>query len=217
MELMDDVFRLYQAVLGRTPDMGGFNTWLDRLAGGTPFTAVISGFVNSREFQNNYGQTTDQQFVSLLYANVLNRLPDTVGLNAWVGRLQSGTHSREQVVFGFVQSREFITKTAQPLQDWVLAKGADDVLFGGTGNNLLFGGLWSDTFVFRSDTPSTNRVVALEPWDRLNFQGFGYMTPENVRPHLQEIGGTTVFSDLGVTVHFDQTSLAEVMAASFVF
>lgn len=217
MELMDDVFRLYQAVLGRAPDMGGFNTWLERLAGGTLFTNVISGFVNSREFQNKYGQTTNQEFVTLLYANVLNRMPDSVGLDTWVGRLQSGTHTREQVVFGFVQSREFITKTVQPLQDWVLANGADDVLFGGTGNNLLFGGLWSDTFVFRSDTPSDNWVVGLEPWDKLNFQGFGYMTPENVFPHMQETAGTTVFNDRGVTVHFDHTSLAEVMAAGFVF
>lgn len=217
MELMDDVFRLYQAVLGRSPDLGGFNTWIDRLAGGVPLTSVISGFVNSNEFQTTYGQATASEFVTLLYANVLNRAPDAAGLNAWVSRLESGSHSRENVVFGFVQSREFITKTAEPLKAWVLAKGADDVLDGGSGTNLLFGGLWSDTFVFQAADASTNSIVGLEPWDILSFQGFGYSSAGDVGAHLQQSGAATVFSDQGVTIHFEQTTQAEVLAASFMF
>ncbi|WP_022704462.1 DUF4214 domain-containing protein [Pseudorhodobacter ferrugineus] len=217
MELMDDVFRLYQAVLGRSPDMGGFNTWVDRLASGVSLTSVISGFVNSNEFQTTYSRATASEFVTLLYANVLNRAPDAAGLNAWVSRLDSGSHSRENVVFGFVQSREFITKTAEPLKAWVLAKGADDVLDGGSGNNLLFGGLWADTFVFHRADAATNKVVGLEPWDTLSFQGFGYTVRGDVGAHLQQSGATTVFSDQGVTIHFEQTTQAEVLAATFMF
>lgn len=217
MELMDDVFRLYQAVLNRTPDMGGLNTWVDRLAGGTALTSVISGFVNSREFQATYGQASHEEFVTLLYANVLNRTPDASGLRTWLGRLESGTHSRENVVFGFVQSREFIAKTAVPLKDWVLAKGMDDVLDGGSGHNLLFGGLWADTFIFHAEDASTNRVVGLEPWDTLSFQGFGYGEAADVAGHLQQSGSSTVFTDQGVTVYFEQTTHDEVLAAAFVF
>lgn len=217
MDIMDDVFRLFQAVLDRAPDQVGFHGWANRLVEGKSFSSVITGFVNSAEFQATYGHTDNRAFVSLLYANVLERLPDATGLNTWVNGLASGRHSRESVVQGFVQSPEFIASTAPHLKSWVIAQGYDDVLEGGTGANLLFGGLWADTFEFKSGTESINHVIGLEPWDRLSFQGFGYDEAKDVLAHLSQNGDTTMFKDQGVTIFFDHSSQAEISATTFLF
>ena len=63
------------------------------------------GFTQSTEFQTKYGALTDTQFVTQLYANVLDRAPDTAGLNGWVNALAQG-HTREWVLVGFVESPE---------------------------------------------------------------------------------------------------------------
>jgi hypothetical protein len=73
---------------------------------------VANGFVGSTEFQTTYGNLSNTDFVTLLYANVLHRAPDTTGLNNWVGMLNSGQDTRAQVVVGFSESAEHITNTA---------------------------------------------------------------------------------------------------------
>jgi uncharacterized delta-60 repeat protein len=57
--------------------------------------------------------TTDPNaaFVAQLYADLLDRLPDTGGLGFWTGALDHGNVTRGQVVSGFVQSTEY--RTAQ--------------------------------------------------------------------------------------------------------
>jgi hypothetical protein len=169
---------------------------------------VAAGFVNSAEFRNTYGQTTDTAFVTLPYANVLGRTPDATGLAGWTGLLASGARSREQVVEGFVQSREFIAATAEPLTDWMRSLGPDDRLEAGAGQNLLSGGLWSDAFVFQAGTASQNRVADLEPWDHVVLQGFGYDSAAQARSHMVQDGPDLVFSDQDVTIRFTGTGLA---------
>ena len=46
-------------------------------------------FVRSPEFQDRYGNTTDAEFVTLLYRNTLNREPDPAGQAFWTGALAS--------------------------------------------------------------------------------------------------------------------------------
>ncbi|WP_299414732.1 DUF4214 domain-containing protein [uncultured Sulfitobacter sp.] len=106
------VYRIYQATLGRTPDSGGFEAWVAELGSGrmTPL-AVVAGFVGSQEFRNVYGSLDDADFVTLLYNNVLDRAPDTAGLNGWLANLADGA-SRAQVVIGFSESTEFKASTA---------------------------------------------------------------------------------------------------------
>ena len=38
--------------------------------------------------------------------NVLGRLPDSNGLNYWIGQLNSGTETRYEVLLGFSESAE---------------------------------------------------------------------------------------------------------------
>jgi len=105
------IFRLYQATLDRAPDEPGFDDWSGQLAGGTPLLSIVTGFMQSVEFQQTFGSLNDSQFVTLLYNNVLGRAPDTEGFNNWTGALAAGM-SRESVVLGFSESQEFKNLTS---------------------------------------------------------------------------------------------------------
>lgn len=196
----DDVFRLYVTTLGRNPDLNGFLDWSDRLAGGLSFGTAVTGFVQSAEFQGRYGGLSDQEFVTLLYSNVLGRAPDAAGLSDWLNRLSTGQFDRDAVVEAFAQSAEFVRLSAEPCAAWMRAVGQGDALDGGTGENVLFGGVLSDQFVFRAGASARQTVVDLEPWDTLVFEGFGYGTAAEMRAHLRAQGDDTVFADQGVFV-----------------
>ena len=119
-----EVYRLYGAALGRAPDPEGLAGWTHALNAGESLQAAANSFVTSAEFQNVYGSLTDTQFVTLLYANVLHRLPDPGGLNGWLGSLSQGV-SRAQVLLGFSQSAEDINDLAAPVQQGLWIQDAD--------------------------------------------------------------------------------------------
>ncbi len=117
---------LYQGALGRTPDPTGLAYWVklaENLSSATKALglyglsdatgnfngnlSIAGGFTQSAEFINNYGSLTNNQFVTQLYANVLDRSPDPSGLSDWVGQLSRGT-TREHVLIGFAESVEAI-------------------------------------------------------------------------------------------------------------
>ena len=116
------VYRLYEATLDRAPDPEGLANWVNALDTGTSLQSVANGFVGSTEFQVTYGANlSNTAFVTLLYANVLDRAPDTAGLNNWVNLLNSGQDTRAQVVLGFSESPEDIAALTAPVQHglWV--------------------------------------------------------------------------------------------------
>jgi len=101
------IARLYQATLDRRPDEAGLAGWRAEIDNGKSLLDITPGFLNSAEFTTIYGATNNTQFVTLLYNNVLDRAPDTAGLNGWVAQLNSGALTRSQVVLGFSESLEF--------------------------------------------------------------------------------------------------------------
>ncbi|CAN0215092.1 unnamed protein product, partial [Chrysoparadoxa australica] len=102
----EQVYRIYKAVFGREPDVNGHQYWVTQLASSAKTHAEIAkGFMGSPEFQNTYGTTTDVEFVTLLYQNVLGRAPDPGGLNAWLSNLSDGM-TRQMVVRHFAESPE---------------------------------------------------------------------------------------------------------------
>ena len=106
------IYRLYAAVLGREPDVGGHQGWAAQLSSGAFSLQRLAGlFVGSPEFQTTYGDSTNAEFVTLLYANVLNRTPSTVGRDYWAGRLDNG-EARERVVLLFSETPEHQARTA---------------------------------------------------------------------------------------------------------
>jgi Ca2+-binding RTX toxin-like protein len=124
------VYRVYEATLGRAPDEEGLTNWVDALNGGSSLQSVVDGFVGSQEFQADYGANlSNAQFVTLLYNNVLHRGPDPAGLANWVGLLASGQDARAQVVTGFSESQEDINDLAAPVQQglWIGDAAAGEV------------------------------------------------------------------------------------------
>ena len=110
------VYRVYGATLDRAPDAEGLTNWTHALENGVSLLSIIDGFVDSAEFEANYGALSDNAFVTLLYHNVLNRAPDAAGLNNWVNALNSGQDTRAQVVEGFSESPEYIAETLNQVE-----------------------------------------------------------------------------------------------------
>lgn len=208
----DDVFRLYQATLDRAPDVTGQTNWTERLATGEhTLLEVAEGFVGSPEFTAAFPvDATATAFVELLYSNVLNTdTPDAAGLARWVDELTNGA-SRAEVVLGFSQSPQFVANTAPTLKTWMRDQGVDDRLDGGSGDNLMAGGHFADTFIFDANHDSNNRVADLEAWDFIDLNGFGYNTLAQVRAEMTESNGNVVFEDQGVQITFEHTTLAQI-------
>lgn len=99
------VIRLYWAYFKRRPDLGGLTFWINRFKGGTRLVDISQQFSRSSEFQNKYGNTTPEQFVTLVYQNVLERNPEPSGLTYWANKIRSGT-PRGQVMTNFSESSE---------------------------------------------------------------------------------------------------------------
>jgi hypothetical protein len=72
--------------------------------------------VNAHEFHENYGNVDNAGFVTLLYQDVLDREPDTDGLNYWVGELDGGA-TRESVLLSFSYAVEVERHRPDELRD----------------------------------------------------------------------------------------------------
>ncbi len=99
-------YRLYQAAFNRTPDLDGLVYWINALDSGVTLNHVASDFINSTEFTTLYGaNTTNADFLTHVYQNVLHRAPDQSGYNWWLDALNSGA-ARDGVLVGFSESAE---------------------------------------------------------------------------------------------------------------
>ena len=99
------VTRLYNKALGRSGDDQGMEDWCRIiLRKEQTMETVAYGFIFSQEFLSH--NTTNEEFVRILYRTFLNRESDAAGFNDWVGRLNQGT-GREFVFQGFARSAEF--------------------------------------------------------------------------------------------------------------
>ncbi len=104
-QVEDFVTRFYQKVLNREPDTAGLQDWTNQLVSGTKSGADIAkGFIFSAEFTNR--NTSNSDYLTILYQAFFNRDPDTSGFNSWIDKLDKGT-SRESVLDGFLNSLEF--------------------------------------------------------------------------------------------------------------
>lgn len=106
-----EIVRLYVGLLRRVPDAGGFRFWVDQRRGGRTLASVARSFQDSSEFLDVNAQLSNNEFVTLLYHNVLERQPDRNGLDFWTGQLDSAGRTRDGVVLAFTESAEFKAKT----------------------------------------------------------------------------------------------------------
>ena len=100
------VTRFYQLCLDRDPDAAGLAGWTDNLLNQIQTGAdVADGFIYSQEFINK--NTTNDEYLTILYVAFFNRAPDQTGWDAWIAELNSGK-DRSYVLDGFLGSQEFI-------------------------------------------------------------------------------------------------------------
>jgi len=108
---------LYKAFFNRAGDSGGLANWKAKMNDGKSKSVVLDGFLNSKEFENLCEKYTIKpnfndviNFVTRFYQKVLNRNPDTAGLNNWVKHLTTGTKSGADIAKGFIFSTEFTNR-----------------------------------------------------------------------------------------------------------
>ena len=111
-ETAASVARLYDATFDRLPDGGGLLGWKNAVDNGMSLSAVADGFAFSAEFQNTYGNLSNQGFVEQLYHNVLDRAGEAAGVAGWTAALASGQMDRGDVLLGFSESMEHQINTA---------------------------------------------------------------------------------------------------------
>lgn len=100
------VERMYNNILLRSSDIGGFNFWVGQLnSGQLTREQVALSFLDSGEFQN-LSVSQNRVDVSLLYFDMLRRDPDAGGFSGWVGVLNSGM-PLTSVIDGFLNSAEY--------------------------------------------------------------------------------------------------------------
>ncbi len=101
------IARLYLAYFLRQPDTDGVRYWIGT---NLPYRAISDAFASSTEFSQRYGSLGNDGFIDLVYRNVLGRAADGEGRAYWLGEMGRGV-TRGQVMLGFSESAEFITKT----------------------------------------------------------------------------------------------------------
>jgi hypothetical protein len=103
--IQDFVTRFYQECLDRNPDAAGLQGWSIALFNHDLAGAdVARGFIYSPEFIEK--NTTNEEYLTILYRAFFNRNPDPTGWNGWLDVLNSGT-DRGHVLNGFLFSIEF--------------------------------------------------------------------------------------------------------------
>jgi hypothetical protein len=100
------VSRLYLAYYKRLPDTDGLKYWIEQKINGMTLNDMSQHFADAPEFKSTYGTLSDEEFVKLVYQNVLNRSADQSGLNYWKGLLVDKTLVRGSVMTGFSESEE---------------------------------------------------------------------------------------------------------------
>lgn len=106
------VARCYTKALGRDAEAAGLNDWTNRIVNRewTAEDVATTGFFCSQEFANK--NTSNEEYVAILYRTFLGREYDQAGFDDWVGQLRAGV-DRNDVLHGFSRSAEFANIMAQ--------------------------------------------------------------------------------------------------------
>ena len=100
------IYRVYEAVLGRPAEPAGLGYWLWRMETvGNSLLEVARDFMRVPEFTTLYGAApTDAEFLRKLYLNILDREPDAAGYEYWLESMQHA--SREAIIVSFSEGFE---------------------------------------------------------------------------------------------------------------
>ncbi|MDX2154337.1 MAG: DUF4214 domain-containing protein [Bryobacteraceae bacterium] len=109
---------LYVGILDRNAEYGGWLWQRNALYAGVKQLELVTNFINSVEFVQKNGTLTNEQFVRLLYRQVLLRTPGQAEVDGHVQSLLTAT--RGQVAMTFLLSPEFQAGTGPRLTAFLL-------------------------------------------------------------------------------------------------
>jgi len=90
---LQEIGMMYQLTLDRAGDFPGFQYWVDS---GLHGSALAAGFLGASEFQQQYSNLGDAEFITMLYQNALAQGPSAGTLAQWDAYLD--THTRSDLV-----------------------------------------------------------------------------------------------------------------------
>ena len=100
------LFEQYRRFLGRTPNKEGVDFWSGLLSGGKKQEDVLAAILSSAEYMQKRGGT-NEAFVRAMFLDIVQRRPLYMEAESWVGLLNSGSATRDDVARDFVTSDEF--------------------------------------------------------------------------------------------------------------
>ncbi len=111
LEDAQDIAALYEVTLDRNGaiDTPGLNFWYDVLEQGFSKSEIAQFFLDSPEFQENFGNVSalsDRDTVELFYLNTLDREGEEEGVNFWTGVLGRDNFDRADLLVAFSDSPE---------------------------------------------------------------------------------------------------------------
>ena len=121
-----EAYRLYKAAFDRAPDLVGLGFWIAALDNGETALNMAAEFNKSAEFISLYGaNNSNDDYLNLLYNNVLDRDGDAGGHAFWLGHLDAGTVTRERLLIDFSESIENKANVVE-----LIANGIDYMPYG---------------------------------------------------------------------------------------
>jgi hypothetical protein len=85
---LEALIELYIAYFNRAPDAIGLNFWGTAFSNGTTLGEMATLFIDQDETRETYpADTSNTDFVTAVYDNVLGRIPDQAGFDFWVDML----------------------------------------------------------------------------------------------------------------------------------
>ncbi len=129
-----DILRLYRAFLNREPDASGAQYWIG-IGEGASLDVIAEQFSISQEFTETYGDLSNQEFLEVVYQNVLGRQADDSGFQYWLALVDDGLQ-RSRAVRWITASAEF--RAAYPYEQLSLKRSTFAVL-GASGRRTCGG------------------------------------------------------------------------------
>jgi len=107
-DISSKIYRLYNAAFSRFPDKSGLQYWIDKnISGENTYKQTANSFLISKEFTSTYGvNSSNSEYITNLYSNVLSRNPDANGFEYWSNQIERGLEDRSDLLIGFAESDE---------------------------------------------------------------------------------------------------------------
>ncbi|UOD50390.1 DUF4214 domain-containing protein [Orrella daihaiensis] len=127
---VNDLFALYQALLGRTPDAQGLAYWKGILDSQVSLAVIAQDFIDSYEYELKTDATeSDIDYLRKLYVNVLEREPEQAAQNYWAESYEAGLLTRAEIAAIIAQSEEAHQKVSGEI-------ARNDVNYAGSGGDM---------------------------------------------------------------------------------